>query len=142
MVGNDPVALVADGQLLRDRAMLVHTTFNLENIPEIIIEVKPNIIFFDSTKKSNLITEAYNNIINSIYFKNIPVIFTLSENDMYLVTPKRTEMGERKKLTADNIIKAIKMALTIGNNHHHKQHYVTKENKSQPRSMQLPVYSR
>ena len=139
MVGNNPAALVADEQLLRDRDMLVYTAFNLENIPEMITEVKPNIIFFNSPK-SNPVTETYNSIVNSIYFKDIPVIFTLSEDDIYLVTRKRTETGEKKKLTANNIIDAIKMALTVGNTPHYK-HYVTKENQLQPHAVQLPVFS-
>ncbi len=140
MAGNDPEALVADGQLLRDRNMLVHMVFNLENIPELINEVKPDILFFDSPKKSNQITEAYNKIVNSICFKDIPVIFNLSEDDMYLVTRKRTGNNEQQKYTADNIIDAIKSALTVDRSHYHKQKHAAKENELQPLVLQLPVY--
>lgn len=120
LLGDDPVSLMADGQVLRERGMLVFTTFNLENITETISEIKPDLIFFDPKKQNGLITEVYNSIVNSIYYTHIPVVFTLSEDDVYLVTRKRTESKDKRDMIADNMIDAVKMALQSNKTFHKK----------------------
>lgn len=111
LLGDDPVSLVSDGQLLKDRGMMVYTAFNLDNVNDLINEVKPDLVFFDPHKQSKEITEAYNNLVNGIYYTNIPVIYTLSDDDVYLVTRKRTESKDKRTIIADSIIEAIKMAM-------------------------------
>jgi response regulator RpfG family c-di-GMP phosphodiesterase len=120
LVGNDPAALFTDGQLLKEKGMMVFTGFNLQNIQEMISEVKPDIIFFDPHKQSVEITDCYNEIVNSIYFTSIPVIYTLADDDIYLVTRKRTEQKEKRTLIADTITDAVKMALLSSKTHHKK----------------------
>ena len=91
-MGDDPVSLVADSQLLRERGIMVFTAFNLQNINELISEVKPDIMFFDPRSADNyLINESYNDVINNALLNKIPVIFTLTEDDLYLVTRKRED---------------------------------------------------
>ena len=114
LLGDDPVSMMADAQLLRERNMLVFTAFNLRNVNELINEVKPDLIFFDAGKSNIEITQAYNDIVNGIWFTNIPVVFTLSEDDVYLVTRKRTEEKNKRTFIADNMIEAIRMALSTG----------------------------
>lgn len=121
LVGDQPQSLVADAQLLRERGLLVITAFNLDNINELITEVKPDVIFFDAHKSNNRITDVYNEVVNGIRFTNIPVIFTLSEDDVYLVNRKRTEMRDKRSLIADNMIDAIKMALASPATVHHSK---------------------
>ncbi|MCD6012030.1 MAG: hypothetical protein K0Q79_1892 [Flavipsychrobacter sp.] len=120
LLGDDPVAMVADAQLLRERNMLVFTAFNLQNITELISEVRPDVIFFDAHKSNNEITNAYNEIVNGIYFTNIPVVFTLSEDDVYLVTRKRTETKDKRSFIADNMIDAVKIALSSNKSYQKK----------------------
>src|SRR6476620_11480576 len=90
LLGDDPLSVVSDAQLLRDRGLLVYTAFNLLNIEDLIKEIKPDVIFFDPHRPNTDITDVYNNLVNGIYYTSIPVIFTLSEDDVYLVTRKRT----------------------------------------------------
>src|ERR1035438_10548673 len=96
LLGDDPISLMADSQLLRERGIMVFTAFNLQNLNELADEVQPDILFFDPRKANNLINESYNNVINSASFNNIPVVFTLTEDDLYLVTRKRTDTKEKK----------------------------------------------
>lgn len=111
LLGNDPVALVADAQLLRERGIMVYSAFNMDNIHEMILEVKPDLVFFDAHGSNQQITDVYNGMVNGIYFTNIPVVFTLSEDDVYLVTRKRTDSKDKRTIISDNMIDAIKMAL-------------------------------
>ncbi len=120
LLGDDPLSSVADAQLLRERNMLVFTSFNLQNINELIAEVKPDIIVFDAHRSNNEITDLYNEVVNGIYFTNIPVVFTLSEDDVYLVTRKRTETKDKRSFIADNMVDAIKIALSSNRSYHKK----------------------
>lgn len=117
LLGDDPVAMVADAQLLRERNMLVFTAFNLQNLNEIIAEVRPDVIFFDAHRSNAEITNAYNELVNGIYFTNIPVVFTLAEDDVYLVTRKRTEAKDKRCFIADNMTDAVKIALSSSTSH-------------------------
>jgi len=128
LLGDDPVSLLADGQLLRERGLMVFPTFNLQNITELIEEVKPDALFFDPRNGNNQINEVYNGIINNGNFNNLPVIFTLSEDDIYLVTRKRADTKEKKNIIADNIISALKMALHSNRTYHKKTHVLPHRN--------------
>ncbi len=109
LLGDDPVSLMADSQLLKERGMLVFTAFNLDNLSEIITEVTPDAVFFDPQKESTAITNAYNNLVNE---NQVPVIYALAEDELYLVTRKRTGAKDKKHTIADNMINAVKMALS------------------------------
>jgi response regulator RpfG family c-di-GMP phosphodiesterase len=130
LFGNDPPSLVADAQLLRERNILVFPAFNLQNTDELIQEIKPDLIFFDANSSNAEITQVYNDIVNGIRFTNIPVVFTLSEDDVYLVTRKRTEEKSKRTLIADNMIDAIRMALSSKNFHRKEKAATNISNKS------------
>lgn len=121
LLGNDPLSLVADAQLLRERGIMVFSTFNLDNVSELIAEVKPDLVFFDAHGSNAMITDVYNNMVNGIRFTNIPVIFTLAEDDVYLITRKRTDTKEKRTIISDNMIDAIKLALRPAGNYHKKR---------------------
>src|ERR1700761_8204833 len=89
LIGDDPVSLVADGQLLRERGLMVFSAFNMQNITEMINEVKPDVLFFDPKQAGNEINETYNLLVSNSAFNDLPIIFTLTEDDVYLVTRKR-----------------------------------------------------
>jgi len=122
MLGDDPVSLVADGQMLQERGVMVVSAFNLPNITETINEVKPDLVFFNPRHANNLINECYNSLVNDPSFSNLPIVFTLSEDDVYLVTRKRTTSREKKNLMADSMIDALKMALRSYKTYHKKTH--------------------
>jgi DNA-binding NtrC family response regulator len=111
LVGEDPLSLLTDGQLLKERGILVYTAFYLENMEELIREIKPDLVFFNPHKPSGQLTNVYNDFVNSIYFTHIPVVYTLSEDDVYLVTRKRTTSKDKRTIISDNIVDAVKMAL-------------------------------
>ena len=111
LLGDDPVAMNIDAQFLRERGVLVFSAFNLQNLNELISEVKPDLVFFDPRKSNNSINGAYNSLISNVEYNELPVIFTLSEDDIYLVTRKRLESKDKKSLMADNMVSALKMAL-------------------------------
>lgn len=113
IAGNDPIAQIADSQLLRDKGMLVFTTYNQTNILEIIEEIQPDLIWFNPLGQDNGLVETYNKVLSFNVAERIPVIYTLSEDDMYLVTRKRTLIKQKTNFIADNIIEAIKMAFDV-----------------------------
>ena len=124
VIGGNPVSIVSDCQLLRDRGLMVFTTFNIENINELAAEIKPDIIFFDVCKPTAATTEAYNKLLSNEAAIHIPVIYTLSEDDVYLVTRKRTAVKEKRNIIASTIIDAIKMALRSNKTYHKKTYTI------------------
>ena len=137
LIGDDPVSLLADGQLLKERGLMVFSTFNLQNIDELINEVGPDLLFFDPRKSNNPINEVYNRIINGSNFNNLPIIFTLSDDDVYLVTRKRTDSKEKKNIIADNIIDALKMALRSYKTYQRKTHKLPNQDINFPNHIAL-----
>lgn len=112
LISNDPPAAMADSQLLRERGLLVFTAFNPQNLAEHVEEIKPDVVFFDPQKINNELTDVYNLFVSDVKYAHIPVIFTLSEDDIYLVTRTRTKIKKATTKIADNIVGAVKMALT------------------------------
>jgi PleD family two-component response regulator len=123
MMGDDPASLMTDGQLLRERGLLVFTAFNPQNMDDLIHEVRPDVIFFDPQTQGNTVTNTYNDLMKN-KLMNLPAIYTLSDDNVYLVTGKKIEGKAARTGVADNIIDAIKMALA-NNRTYHKSTYKT-----------------
>lgn len=132
LVGDDPASTVADCQLLRERGLMVFTSFNTQNLEELVAEIKPDIVFFDPHHPNNQITDAYNSFVGDICHTRIPVIYTLSDDDVYLVTRKRTASKDKRTNIADNIIGAVKMSLQTNKTSHRKTFKIPHHNIVMP----------
>jgi hypothetical protein len=110
MIGDDPVALIADIQLLRDTQFLVYTSFDTDNLVPLIEEIHPDIIFINPQHSNSTLTDVYNTIVGDI---DIPVIYTLSEDELYFVTRKNGAL--KRKVIGDSILAAVKLALQYDN---------------------------
>jgi hypothetical protein len=73
------------------------------------------LVFFDTHLQNNRVTDAYNSLVCATSFKNIPVIYTLEEDEVYLVTRRRTNLKQKYTAIADNIISALKLAVNYSN---------------------------
>ena len=111
IVSDDMNTVVADEQLLKERGFLVYTCFNTDNIDYLMVEIKPDVLFFDTHNMARPVIDAYNRIVTDIEHTNVPVIYTLVEDDIYLINRKRTIIKEKRNLIADNIVDAIKQTL-------------------------------
>jgi|GEM_PF-658990 len=121
IVNDDINTVIADEQLLKERGFLVYTCFNTDNIDYLMAEIKPDVLFFDTHNMAPLVIDAYNRIVTDIEHTTVPVIYTLVEDDVYLINRKRTTMREKRNLIADNIIDAIKFALQTDTLTHKKK---------------------
>ncbi|HTM67393.1 MAG TPA: hypothetical protein VL093_13785 [Flavipsychrobacter sp.] len=111
MMGDDLSFMQADATLLRENGFRVHVCDNLSLINELVEEVKPDIAFINPQLPTSSTTDVYHNLLDNIVYACLPVIYTLSEDDVYLVNRKRTELKERRYIISDNILEAINMAL-------------------------------
>ena len=102
----------ADVQLLKDRGLYVYTCYNYNSVADMIAEVKPDIIFINPQEPGKEATEMYHALLDNVLIASTPVIYALVEDDVYLVDRKRTATRDRRNLIADNVIDAIKMALS------------------------------
>ncbi len=130
------MTLAADSMLLKDRGMVVYTVAKLDNIPDLIAEVKPDVVFFDAVTMDNDVKEAYNTLVGNSGFKDIPVILTVAEDELYLVT----HSAGNKRDKTDNVFDAVKIALRSDITPL-RWHYKGRQGASQLRSPQLPLHA-
>lgn len=100
-----------DAEMLRERGFLVYSCAE-NTLSEMVDEIKPNVVFLnpDDGNDSNSI-DTYNTLIDNVSYASYPVIYTLSEDDVYIVNHKRTASRNKRTVISDNIMDSIKTAL-------------------------------
>jgi hypothetical protein len=110
MTGGEAQYLATEAQILKDRGFLVYTC-DEQNVAAAIPEVKPDVVFINPADPGLHSTKVYHELLDNVQYASVPVIYTLSEDDVYLVSRKRTASRDRRNLIADNIVDGIKCAL-------------------------------
>lgn len=109
LTGHDKFNHEPDAELLREKGFLVYrceeTTVN-----DMIDEVKPDVLIINPTDEQPSDSSLYQRILRSIKYARLPLIYTLSEDDVYLVNRKRNTR-EKGNFIVDNIIDGIRTAL-------------------------------
>lgn len=111
MVGNDAEHLFPEAVMLKERGLQVYTSSEL-NIDEMVDEVKPDVVYFNPDEPGTNSTKVYHHMLDSVQYSSIPVIYSLLEDDTYLVNRKRTISRDKRNIIADNIVDGIRMALS------------------------------
>ncbi len=110
MLGGDKDAMIPDAEYLRSRGFRVYTCAN--NIAnEMIDEVHPDVVFVNPNNPGLSSTKIYHELLDNVKFAQIPLIYTLAEDEVYLVNKKRTAAKSKRNYTADNIVDGIRLAL-------------------------------
>lgn len=110
MVGNNAEYLTPDAEMLKDRGFAVYTC-DETCVNEMIDEVKPAVVFINPDNPGLVSTKVYHELLDNIHYASLPVIYTLSEDDVYLVNRKRTASRDKRNVICDNIVDSIKTAL-------------------------------
>lgn len=121
MVGDDPVFSVADARILKNKNVLVYNTYNVDNLDALVDEIRPNIIFINASHPDNYIN-TYKGVVNDDRYVKVPVIYTLAEDNVYLVNKPVNSSKERRKIIAESVIDAVKISLR------NKKHLTEKSN--------------
>ncbi|MEZ5016541.1 MAG: hypothetical protein R2800_05770 [Flavipsychrobacter sp.] len=134
MLGGDSEAMIPDAEYLRNRGFRVYTCAN-ELADEMISEIVPDVVFVNPNNPGLSSTKLYHELLDNVKFSSIPLIYTLAEDEVYLVNTKRTAPKSKRNFTADNIIDGIRLAITK-----------PKKNKAKTKvpsliEMQLPYYA-
>lgn len=135
MLGGDEAYMLPDAQLLRDRGFWVYTC-KTDNVDDTIREIQPELVFVNPNDPGLGSTKVYHHLLDSIEFASVPLIYTLAEDEVYLINRKRTSIRERRNFTTDNIIDGIRVALSDKNE-------VTKltGNKKRYDNIHIPLYA-
>ena len=110
MVGDDPVFSIADARILKNKNVLVYNTYNVDNLDALVDEIRPNIIFINASCPDNYIN-TYKGVINDDRYVTVPVIYTLAEDNVYLVNKPISSSKERRKIIAESVVDAVKISL-------------------------------
>lgn len=115
LTGNDKSDHESDAELLRDKGFLVYRCKEAA-VNDMIEEVHPDVLIINPIDEQPSDTNLYQRILKSVKYAKLPLIYTLSEDDIYLVNPRRTTASEKRKFIVDNIVDGIKTALSSGSN--------------------------
>ena len=111
MIGAEGQYLKADKDLLRQRGFRVYSCHNKRVVNEMLEEVRPDLVFINSKRPDKESTDIYHSLIDNVVYASLPVVYTLAEDEVYLVNRKRTTIKERRYTMSDNIVDAIRTAL-------------------------------
>lgn len=111
LTGKDRFEHEPDAEMLRDRGFLVYRC-DESTVNDMIDEVHPDVLIINPTDEQQSSTSLYNRLLNSIRYARLPLIYTMSEDDVYLVNRKRTMSRGNRNFIVDNIIDGIKTALS------------------------------
>lgn len=135
MLGGDNEAMIPDVEYLRNRGFRVYTCAN-ELASAMIDEISPDVVFVNPNNPGLGSTKLYHELLDNIKYASIPLIYTLAEDEVYLINKKRTASKNKRNFTADNIIDGIKLAIT------NPKRNVSKKRKTPSLiEMQLPYYA-
>lgn len=111
LTGKDRLSQLPDAEMLRDRGMLVYRCEE-NSVDDMIEEVHPDVVIINPLEQSKSSSDLYNRLLSNIKYARIPLIYTLLEDDVYLVNRKRTALKGMRNFIVDNIIDGIKTALS------------------------------
>lgn len=111
LTGNDQQGHESDAEMLKEKGFLVYRC-NTTTVNEMIEELHPDVLIINPIDEQPSDVSLYKRILRSIKYARLPLIYTLSEDDVYLVNSKRTSLKERGNFVVDNIIDGIKTALS------------------------------
>lgn len=113
LTGKDKFCHEADAEMLRNRGFLVYRCEE-NSVKDMIDELHPDVLIINPTAEEKSGSKLYNKFLNSIKYARLPLIYTLSEDDVYLVNRSRTLARGARNFIADNIIDGIRTALDNG----------------------------
>ena len=113
LIGDDLNHLKTDGALLRSKGCRVYFCVNEGLVNKMIEETRPDVVYINTQFHDEHSSALYNTLIDNIQHVSLPVIYTLSENDVYLVNRKRTALKERRYMTSNNLLDAIRISFEL-----------------------------
>ena len=116
LIGDDLNYMMKDGAMLRAHGLRVYFCNDFRLVGDLMDETKPDVLFVNAKVHDEESTAMYHRLLDNVHYASIPVIYTLSANDVYLVNRKRTATRESRYMTSNNIIDAIKMAFVTSDN--------------------------
>ena len=110
IIGDDLNHLKVDGEMLRRKGFRVYYCLNKDLVNEMLVETSPDLAFINSSCHTEDSAAIYHGLLDNLQYVTLPVIYTLSEGDVYLVNRKRTAIKEQRYMTTNNVLDAIRMA--------------------------------
>lgn len=113
LTGKDRFSHEPDAEILRERGFLVYRC-DEHVINDMIEEVHPDVVIINPTDEQQPATGLYQRLLKSIKYATLPLIYTLAEDDTYIVNGRRNSRNKRSYIV-DNMIDGIKAALSNNN---------------------------
>lgn len=112
LTGKDRYHHEPDAEMLKEKGFLVYRC-DEEVVKDMIEELHPDVLIINPTDDNHPATTLYHRLLKSIKYARLPLIYTLAEDDVYLVNGHRSRRS-RNSFIVDNIVDGIKTALSSG----------------------------
>ena len=99
-----------DQQILTDQGFQVFHC-DSDKVPEKAGEIQPEIILINSAEEVKGENNLYNTLSNNVLLARFPIVFTLAENEVYLINRSRTAMKEDRYLISNSLFDAMNQAV-------------------------------
>ncbi|RYE21641.1 MAG: hypothetical protein EOP51_15150 [Sphingobacteriales bacterium] len=133
MTGNDAENMALEAEVLKEHGFLVYTCPE-DNAEAFVGEIHPDVVYVNPQEPDAQSAEVYRDLLQVGSQSGTPIIYTLLEDDLYMVNLAHSNQRGKRKVVCDNIIDAIKVAL-------HADVTITRKPKPMSRSMQFPTYN-
>ena len=110
ITGERTADMAIEAEILKNKGLMVYTC-NPANTEAFMDEVVPDVVYFNAGGATGC-TDVYHHVLDNASFMDIPVIYTLLEDDVYLVNKKRNTHSNHRHIICDNILDAIKASVT------------------------------
>ncbi len=100
-----------DAEMLKERGMLVYTCSDAI-AEDMVEELVPDVVLINPEVPNAGITKAYHKLLRNKFHFKMPVIYTLAEDEQYLINI-RSRANKIVKLVADNIVDGIRKSLHV-----------------------------
>lgn len=100
-----------DAEMLKERGMLVYTCSDAI-AEDMVEELVPDVVLINPEVPNAGITKAYHKLLRNKFHFRMPVIYTLAEDEQYLINI-RSRANKIVKLVADNIVDSIRKSLHV-----------------------------
>ena len=88
LIGDDLTYMMKDGAMLRAHGLRVYFCNDFRLVGDLMDETKPAVLFVNAKVHDEESTAMYHRLLDNVHYASIPVIYTLSANDVYLVNRK------------------------------------------------------
>lgn len=109
MISDEKKLLYQDKKLLSEKGFEVFISDSSASMSWMINKVNPGAVLIGAKNMEENSTRLYHEFLDNLLFAHLPVIFALSEAEVYIINRKRTINKEKRSFICSNVTDAVSL---------------------------------